>query len=130
MKSRAAAVTVALAFAGSAAAAQEYMGDYYSSISATDMRNSSGVPLGDACAIIQQDRANWHRFGRRDDGDMGDPWFGSSEARAVIGANCVMAPGSEYVGQWIATGRPRYVRVQVFGNGGWPSYVIVSEGAG
>ncbi|SHI99442.1 hypothetical protein [Wenxinia saemankumensis] len=124
---------IALAIAAAPAApagAQTLLGEYYSLISPTDMVNSSGVPLRDACAVLQQDRANYHRFGRRDPGDGPDPWFAAPAARAVLGTNCRFAPGNEYVGQYIASGRTRAVWVQVYGSGGFPSYVVVHEGAG
>jgi hypothetical protein len=110
--------------------AQELLGEYYSSISASDMRGSGGAPLSDWCAMIRQDRANYHRFGVRDDGDQGDPFFGSPENRASLDGSCRVAPGSEYIPEWLESGRTRFVRVQIFGSGGVPDHVLVSEGAG
>lgn len=112
------------------ATAQDLIADYYASISPNDMRNSSGAPLRDWCAMIQQDRANYHRFGLRDDGDQGDPIFGNREARAAIAGNCRLAPNSGYVAEFLETGRSRYVRVRVYGYGNRPQFLLISEGAG
>lgn len=49
-----------------------------------DRTNSSGVPLANALAIIQQDRANLHRFGRAGAIDEYDPIFANQEARMSI----------------------------------------------
>lgn len=49
-----------------------------------DRTNSRGVPLSTALAIIQQDRANLHRFGRAGPIDEYDPVFANQEARMSI----------------------------------------------
>lgn len=112
------------------AAAQQFMGEYYTSIQAEDMRNSRGQPLNDFCAILQQDRANYHRFGIHHDGDQGDPFFTTPEMRARIVGSCYLMSGSEYVAEWVLTGRPRYIWVRIFGVNGVPTALWVSEGAG
>jgi hypothetical protein len=111
-------------------AAQQILTEYYTTLSPMDVRNSSGARLTDFCAVLQQDRANYHRFGRRDDGDQGDPIFGSREMRAQIAGRCRIAAGSEYVPEWVLTDRTRYVRVLVYGQGNSISFLLVSEGAG
>ena len=112
-----------------AAPAQQLMGEYYALISPRDMSNSSGVPLSNACAIIQQDRANYHRFGNRDDADQGDPVFADRVLRGRIVNTCEFVAGSEYVADWITTGRTRYVWVRIVDDQG-QMRVLVSEGAG
>lgn len=112
------------------ASAQQMIAQYYASLSPTDMVNSNGQRLRDICQVLQQDRANYHRFGRRDDGDQWDPVFSSRQARAVISSSCQMAPGNDYLAEFIRSGRSRYVYVEVYGVGSAPSYVIVHEGAG
>lgn len=112
------------------AGAQQFMGEYYTSIYAEDMRNSRGQPLGDFCAIVQQDRANYHRFGIRHDGDQGDPFFGSREMRARIPGSCRIVQGSEYVPGWVLSGKPRHIWVRIFGVNGVPTELWISEGAG
>jgi len=112
------------------ATAQQFMGEYYTSIYAEDMRNSRGQPLRDFCAIVQQDRANYHRFGIRHDGDQGDPFFAAREMRASIAGSCHLMSGSEYVADRVLSGQPKYIRVQIFGVNGRPTALWISEGAG
>lgn len=112
------------------AAAEQLIGEYYTGLRAEDMRDSRGRPLTDFCAIVQQDRANYHRFGLRHDGDQGDPIFASPDMRARIKGSCHLRPGSEYVADWVLSGRPRYVRVQIFGVDGMPTALWIAEGAG
>lgn len=127
---RSLATCLALMLLAQPAAAQQVMGEYYTLLAAEDMRNSRGQPLRDFCAIVQQDRANYHRFGLRHDGDQGDPFFTTAEMRARIPGRCHLAPGSEYVAEWVLSGRPRFVRVQVRGVNGIPTQLWIWEGAG
>jgi hypothetical protein len=46
------------------ARAQSLIGECYDLIGPADFYDSSGVPLDDFGAILQQDRANFHRFSR------------------------------------------------------------------
>mgnify|MGYP000238780149 CR=1 FL=1 len=77
-------IATAVAVFGSPAAAQNIMGEYVAEISAQDRVNSSGQPLGDFCAMVQQDRANFHRFGKRDATDSFDPVFDDRTLRGRI----------------------------------------------
>ncbi|SLN24253.1 hypothetical protein PEL8287_01106 [Roseovarius litorisediminis] len=112
------------------ATAQELMGEYFTSLRTEDMRNSSGQPLNDFCAIVQQDRANYHKFGLRHDTDQGDPFFTTPEMRARITGSCRIMPGSEYVVERVLSGKPNYIWVRVFGINGLPTELLISEGAG
>ena len=56
---------------------------YKTYIGENDIYNSSGKKLGDIAAIIQQDRANYHK-GEGDLGDEGDPIFANPDMRAKI----------------------------------------------
>lgn len=112
------------------AAAQDLLGGYFAELGYEDMRNSKGKPLRNFCAIVQQDRANFHKFGIRHQNDESDPWFTSLAARKKISADCRIASGSEYIPAAVLRGEPRFVRVQVFGRGGVPQWVVVHEGAG
>ncbi|KMW57867.1 hypothetical protein AIOL_002835 [Candidatus Rhodobacter oscarellae] len=122
-------ICVALTLSGPAAA-QQVLTEYYALLSPTDMRNSRGVRLTDLCAIVQQDRANFHRFGLADDIDDWDPIFSSREARAAISGRCVVQRGFQYIPNDLARGIARYVYVRVFGQGGRITQVFVTEGAG
>jgi hypothetical protein len=62
----------------------QVMDSYYATISEADRRNSSGARLSDPGAVLQQDRANFHRFGIRQPGDQGDMFFASRDLRARI----------------------------------------------
>jgi hypothetical protein len=91
------------------ARAQALIGEYYALIGPADFYNSSGARLGDFGAILQQDRANYHRFGRRDDLDGWDPIFGDPAQRARIPQIWQIAPGSEYIPRGALSGQTRYI---------------------
>ncbi len=57
---------------------------YRTNLGVKDRRSSKGLILRDAAAIIRQDRANYHTFNRRDDGDEGDTLFATKEKRAWL----------------------------------------------
>ena len=67
-----------------ALAEQQLIDTYLTLISAKDMATSSGAILTDPSVMIQQDRANFHRFNRRDDLDEGDALYGDPANRAQI----------------------------------------------
>lgn len=70
----------------------KYLCSYTAYISDADKYNSSGVPLGKsttratAAAILQQDRANVHRFGASDSGDSEDCYFDTTQKRKKMTA--------------------------------------------
>lgn len=121
---------IALCFIAPGAKAQTLIGEYFTLLSPQDMVNSRGVPLSDFGAILQQDRANFHRFGRIDDGDQGDPFFGNPELRQRIPQIWGLRAGSEYVADFVLSGRTRYIWVRIFGTNGVPTFIEVGEGAG
>jgi len=90
------------------------------------------MPLNNVCAIVQQDRANWHRFNRRDQFDAADPYFINADRRAQIPAICVFDPGYyANAGARIRNGsRSFYVYVRAFGSGGRVTRLVITEGAG
>ena len=112
------------------ARAQQVLGHYFARLGPQDMVNSSGARLTDFSAILQQDRANYHRFNRRDPDDTGDAFFASAAARAQIGRLCRVAPGNDYIPREVLRGVPRYVHVRILGSGGRIIAIEVSEGAG
>jgi hypothetical protein len=83
-------ILTAAAFAGFALpqAAQACSGDlieeYYTEISGRDVVSASGARLTSVAAILMQDRANMHRFGRSDQADGYDDNFVSAASRALI----------------------------------------------
>jgi hypothetical protein len=119
-----------LCLAAPMARAQTLIAEYFTLIGPADLYNSSGVRLGDFGAILQQDRANFHRFGRRDELDGWDPIFADQSQRARIPQIWQIAPGSEYIPGWVLSGQSRYLWIRVFGSGGIPQVMLISEGAG
>ncbi|MEM7074212.1 MAG: hypothetical protein AAGA28_13695 [Pseudomonadota bacterium] len=99
---------------------------YVAWIGPEDMRNSGGARLTDFGAVLQQDRANYHRFGIRHPQDEGDPVFGDRAQRARIpelyraGGR---APGFE---AGVAQGRAFGVSVFVCGYGNTPSAIYLA----
>lgn len=66
------------------ALADELLETYVSVLSERDHFNSDGQRLTEAAAIIRQDRANYHRFKKRDIGDTGDVFFSSAKNREIL----------------------------------------------
>ena len=94
---------------------------YRARLSATDHRNSKGRPLASASGVIQQDRANFHKFGRRDAEDTDDLTFVNVKKRGWLSKELdrVKFDRTE-TGKAIANGTPR-VEVIV-----WESEVSVT----
>ena len=61
--------------------AQELLDSYIARIGPNDHFNSRGVRLKSASAIIRQDRANFHKFGKADAEDEYDSYFNSKANR-------------------------------------------------
>ncbi|CDX45928.1 conserved exported hypothetical protein [Mesorhizobium plurifarium] len=79
-----AALVAATTLGASVARADDMLGSYVARISDRDHRASDGYPLGSAAQMVRQDRANWHKFHRRDSDDQGDPWFRGDGSRADL----------------------------------------------
>lgn len=117
-------------FAGGASA-QQVIAEYYAMLSNNDRFNSRGTLLTDFGAILQQDRANFHRFGTGDSNDDWDPVFGSPEMRALIPGLYANGPGAPgYIRNSALNGQGAFVYVRVFGRNGVPSWIEVYQGAG
>ena len=119
LKATALAAILAL-FAAEPAAARQPMDSYCATLSARDHFNSNGQRLTTAAAIIRQDRANYHKFRRRDPGDQGDSFFSLQANRARLEA--LIAEGSSDPGvlRRIVNGEPR-ICVDI-----WDDYVNVT----
>ncbi len=126
------ALVAALGLSGSPAAAEDLMFDYFSHLGPTDAFNSRGVPLDDLCALAQQDRANWHRFKKREEFDSADPFFTTPARRALFADRCQYDRSYfANAGQRIRNGtRQFYVYVGVYGSGGQVTRIVIAEGAG
>ncbi|TIS54403.1 MAG: hypothetical protein E5W91_26970 [Mesorhizobium sp.] len=67
-----------------AAHADEMLGSYVARISDRDHHASDGYELDNAADMVRQDRANWHKFHRRDSDDENDVWFRTNGQRAGL----------------------------------------------
>ncbi|KQV01237.1 hypothetical protein ASD12_01545 [Mesorhizobium sp. Root102] len=67
-----------------AARADDMLGSYVARISDRDHQASDGYALDNAAQMVRQDRANWHKFHRRDRDDEGDGWFRTNDQRADL----------------------------------------------
>ena len=108
--------------------AESLMFEYYTTLSQADTYSSRGAPLNSVCAIVQQDRANVHKFGNPD-GEQPDPFFTTAARRSMIAGNCeydrihhtVARIRSQYIG---------FVLARVYGSRGVVTRVKVLEAAG
>lgn len=57
---------------------------YHARLSEQDHRDSAGRRLTSVAAILSQDRANYHRFHKRDPNDQGDSFFNSAQHRELF----------------------------------------------
>lgn len=128
MKRIFASLILALALCPIAVSAESLMFEYYATLSPRDTYNSRGAPLKDVCAIVQQDRANVHKFGNPDR-DTPDNFFTSPARRAMIAGTCEYARNHHTVerirGQVIG-----FVLVRVYGSGGVVTRMQIIEAAG
>jgi len=64
--------------------AQDYSAYYEARLSAQDHTNSGGSKLSDIPAILRQDRANYHKFKKRDQEDQPDAFFAKAKNRGLM----------------------------------------------
>jgi len=64
--------------------ALEPLDSYTARLSTEDHFNSRGLRLSSVAAIVRQDRANYHKFGKRDTEDTYDSFFASKNNRAKL----------------------------------------------
>jgi hypothetical protein len=116
----------------SALHAQEWnqLAYYLAYIGPEDMRSSKGQPVTTVGGVLQQDRANFHRFGIRHPQDESDPIFANQALRARI-PEMAMAGGNARgdLASMARNGQPFLVNVFVCGYGKTPSVIYLS-GAG
>ena len=100
----------------SAAQADDMLGSYVARMSERDHQASDGYALDSAAQIVRQDRANWHKFHRRDRDDQGDEWFESNDQRADL-QRMLERPGamSASTKRAIVNGEP-LIQVDVYEN--------------
>lgn len=99
--------------------------DYAAVLSNQDHLNSKGERLTEAAAIIRQDRANYHKFGRRDEGDENDEFFADAGNRAELEKLIKLGTSEEEALAAIVKGTPT-IRVSIFRADDGSNYVNVS----
>jgi len=113
-----------LLFASASVQAAELVEAYTAVLSERDHFNSNGERLNSAAAIIRQDRANLHKFGKGDPGDEGDRYFAKAENRARLEGLLQQGAIDPALRRMIVNGTP-VVLVQVY-RGTSGDYVNVS----
>jgi len=68
------------------ARADTFLDSYVARLSYADHHNSSGKPITTVAGIIRQDRANYHKFHRRDPADRYDSVFADVHNRDIMEA--------------------------------------------
>ncbi|TGQ68546.1 hypothetical protein EN829_016090 [Mesorhizobium sp. M00.F.Ca.ET.186.01.1.1] len=101
---------------GAGAAHADMLGSYVARISDRDHQASDGYALDSAAQMVRQDRANWHKFHRRDSDDEGDDWFTTNDDRANL-QRMLERPGamSSSTKRAIVNGEP-LIQVDVYEN--------------
>lgn len=109
------ALVILLTAAPAAEAQGGLIGEYTARLSARDHFNSNGARLRTAAAIIRQDRANYHKFGKRDREDEWDPFFGRTDTRARLERMLAGGSTSRSAVNAIVNGEPM-IRVRIYRN--------------
>ena len=98
---------------------------YVAKLSTRDHYNSKGKKLTNAAAIIRQDRANYHKFGKRDAGDQGDKFFNKASNRAILEAYLKRGKSTPGTLKSIVNGTPTIV-VKIYRSDNGNDYVNVT----
>jgi len=86
---------------------------YYARLSAQDHFNTKGQRLTDVAAIIRQDRANFHVFGRIDPEDDDDSFFALKENRQKLENMIANSRVTKAARQEIINGTP-LIHVEIY----------------
>ncbi|MCP5536079.1 MAG: hypothetical protein H7A51_07555 [Akkermansiaceae bacterium] len=98
---------------------------YIAKLSTRDHFNSKGQRLTNAAAIIRQDRANFHKYGKRDAGDQSDKFFASANNRALLEKFINRGRSTKSALQKIVNGTPSIV-VKIYRNDSGDDYINVT----
>lgn len=116
-----------------AASAEPNLAAYYTTLGKEDFYNSKGAPLKSVGAVIQQDRANFHRFGLRHAEDETDPYFSNQAMRTMI-PDLVRAGGVDrYLNKLLGNGWQGYSQtwlIQVCGTPGRITHLRIDPADG
>ena len=77
-------IFVGMVALGNLGMAETLLDSYTARLGYRDHFSSHGERLSDPAAVIRQDRANFHRFHKRDSEDQYDNFFGSKSNRATM----------------------------------------------
>ena len=99
--------------------------EYIARLSSKDHRNSQGDRLDSAAAIIRQDRANFHKFGRQDDEDESDGFFASANNRELLEKFLERGSAEKSAIRSILNGTP-LIRVRIYEGDDGRNYIRVS----
>jgi hypothetical protein len=111
-------------FLAAPAFADELVESYIARLGHSDHFNSYGERLTSVAAIIRQDRANYHVFGRYDPEDERDSFFASKRNRAILESMLQNGRISRAALNEIVHGEP-LVKISIWNNGYGRDYVEV-----
>ena len=97
---------------------------YVAVLSERDHFNSNGERLTSAAAIIRQDRANFHKLGKRDAGDQADRFFADANNRDTLEQLLTRGSSNPAALRAIVTGTPT-VTVSIYRSAAGRDYVNV-----
>lgn len=97
---------------------------YTARLSVQDHFSSTGTRLNTAAAVIRQDRANYHKFGKADPEDGGDAYFAGAAAREALERLLERGRSTRGVLNAIVNGTP-LVSVSIYRSEGGAFYVTV-----
>jgi DnaJ-domain-containing protein 1 len=109
----------------SSPSANELLASYSAHLSDQDHFSSSGERLRSAAAIIRQDRANFHKFGRRDPDDQHEAFFSSSSNREALERMLNRGKIDQSLSRMIIDGTP-FVSVEIFRDSSGSPYITVT----
>ena len=89
---------------------------YYAKLGTQDHYNSRGIRLNSVAAILRQDRANYHKYFRRDPEDTADTYFANEYNRSIFEQIINRSYISPQVRNAILYGEP-YIRVTIYNDG-------------
>ncbi len=106
------------------------MESYTAKLSYKDHHNSSGTRLMKVAGIIRQDRANFHKFRKRDSQDTWDRFFSSKSNRATMERMLRRGNITRFARNAIVNGTP-LIKVRIYdghGSGDYIKITIINDG--